>query len=232
MRDEDLKVILDKIVGQIFGYQNPYNIDQFISKFAFDVRLPQQVFDSLDGTPTWAQSVNPTKFITMDNAMKRQDVDDWIMPKKPINSLQDVLAAWNEVNFTATERQIEAINVAQSDNIYSSENIYRSQDIHDSKNIAFSDTIVNSEYVAASQRSQSSSFCIRLEDSKACTNSFNISWSAKISNSFFLHDCNDVQDSMFCSHMSGKRFCIANMQFEEEEYMKIRQQVIEWILQA
>ncbi len=37
------KEIADKIVGQIFGFQNPYSLEQFINKFAFDVRLPQQV---------------------------------------------------------------------------------------------------------------------------------------------------------------------------------------------
>lgn len=32
---------LDKIIGQIFGYQNPFTLEQFQAKYAFDVRLPQ-----------------------------------------------------------------------------------------------------------------------------------------------------------------------------------------------
>ena len=28
----------------------------------------------------------------------------------------------------------------------------------------------------------------------------------------------------------GKKFCIANMQFEEAEYMELKQKVIEWML--
>lgn len=224
------KEILDKVIGQIFGYQNPMTLEQFMEKYAFDIRLPQQTFDSTTNEPTWAQSTNPTKFITMKNAWARQEVDDWIIPKRPINSLQDILTAWNEVNFTATERQIDSTNIAESDNIYFSENVYRSQDIHTAKNIIFSDSVQQSEFIIAGQRSTASSFCVRLEDSKECSNSFGISWSGKITNSFFLHDCSDMQDSMFCSHMSGKRFCIANMQFEEAEYMQLRQQVIQWIL--
>lgn len=35
---------------------------------------------------------------------------------------------------------------------------------------------------------------------------------------------------MFCTNMRGGRFCIANMQFEEAEYMRLREQVIQWIL--
>lgn len=223
--------VLDKIIGQLFGYKNPFTLEQFMQKYAFDVRLPNQVTDSTTGEVTWAGSINPTRFITMENARKRVDIDDWILPKKPLQSIQDILAAWNDVNFTATERQIDSINFAESDMIYGSENVYRSQDIHNSKNILFCDAILaNSEYVAASQRSNSSTFCIRLEDSKESSNSFSVSWSAKIVNSLFVHDCYDLYECMFCSHIAGKQFCIGNMQFEEEEYRKLKDQVIRWIL--
>lgn len=224
------KEVLDKIVGQVFGYQNPLSLDQAINKFAFDIRLPQQVYDSTTNKPTWAQSTNPTKFITMQNAWDKQDAGGWDMPKKPLNNIQDILTAWNDVNLTATERFIDSTNVTESDNTYFSENVYRCLDVHRSKNIILSDTVQDSEFIAASQRSHTSSFCIRLEDSKECSNSFSISWSGKITNSFFLHDCSNMQDSMFCSHLSGKRFCIANMQFEEAEYMRLREVVVRWIL--
>lgn len=223
------KQILDKIIGQVFGFQNPLSLDQFIEKFAFDVRLPQKVYDSTDNSETWAQSTNPTKFITMENARKLYEKKE-LQPKRPINSLQDLLNMWSEINLTSTERQIDSLNFAESDMVYSSENVYRSMDIRRSKYVILSDGVEESEYIAASQRSNTSSFCIRLEDSAACANSFGISWCAKLTNCIFMHDCGDMQDSMFCTNMKGKRFCIANMQFEEAEYMQLRQQVIQWIL--
>lgn len=233
MNAQKAKEILDKVVGQIFGYQNPLSLEQAMQKFAFDVRLPQQVFDATTNQPTWAGSTNPTRFITMENARKRAEIDDWILPSKPLANLQDILTAWNEVNLTATERSIDSINIAESDMIYGSENIYRSQDIGGaggSKNILFSDGVSQSEYIIAGQRSITSSFCIRLEDSQRCTNSFGVSWSDSITNSLFIHDCKDVHDSMFCSHIASKRFCIANMQFEEAEYRKLKEAVVRWIL--
>jgi hypothetical protein len=48
----------------------------------------------------------------------------------------------------------------------------------------------------------------------------------------FIHDAADMQDSMFCTNIKGKRFCIANMQFEEAEYRKLQKEVIAWILSA
>ncbi len=224
------KIILDKIVGQIFGYQNPLTLEQFVEKFAFDVRLPQIVTDATDGTQTWATSVNPVKFIRMDKARAISDATDGLVPKRPMNNLQDLLEAWGDINYTTTERQIDSINVAESDDIRFSENIFHSEDISSSKNIIYSDGVSESEFLAASQRSHASNNCIRLDDSTTCSNSFGVSWCKKINNCLFMHDCGDMEDSMFCSNISGRRFCIANMQFEEAEYRKLREEVVRWIL--
>jgi hypothetical protein len=230
MNAEIAKEIADKIIGQIFGYQNPFTLEEFMQKFAFDVSLPQQVFDSTDNKPTWAQSTNPTKFITLDNSWEKPE-GYWLKDKRPITSMQDILTAWNEINFTTTERQIDSTNVAESDNVYFFDRIYRSQDISGCRNILFSDSLqAGCEYVAASQRSNSSTFCLRLEDSKECSNSFGVSWSNKIVNSFFIHDAANMQDCMFCSHMNSKQYCIANMQFTKEEYEKIKAMILQWIL--
>jgi len=226
----EAKNILDKIIGQICGYQNPLSLEQFIQKFAFDVRLPQMVYDSTDNTPTWASSTNPTRFIKMENARRNSEKTDGVKEKQPLNSLQDLLAMWSEINLYTTEREIDSVNIAESDCIIKSENVYRSQDVRRSKNILFSDGVEDSEYVAAGQRSGANAFCIRIEDSGECSNSFGVSWSSKINNSFFIHDCYDMQDSMFCTNLRGKQYCIANMQFEKEEYEQLKQQVVQWIL--
>ena len=187
-----LNEILNKIVGNVFGYQNPFTFDRFMQKFAFDVHLPKQIYDSTTNEATWAQSLAPNRFITMDNAYKRANETDWLLDKKPLQSIEDVLAAWQETNLTTTERYIESINAVESDNIYNSQNVFRSQDIHKSKNIAYCDSMTACEYVAASQRSNTSVYSIRLEDSKECSNSFNIIWSGKIANCMFLQDCYDM----------------------------------------
>jgi len=230
MTPTQAKATLDKIVGQIFGYQNPFTLEQFMQKYAFDVRLPVQVNDSTTGEPTWTQSVNPSRFITMENSFKTEE-DAW-RPKNPgIKSIDDILRVWQTINLTTTERQLESLNVAESDNIYNSENVYRSLDIHNSKNVLFSDGLSgNCEYMAASQRSQASNYSIRVEDSKECSGSFSIIWSAKIVNSFFIEDCNNMYECMFCSHMNSGKFCIANIQFEEAEYRKLKDLVVRWIL--
>lgn len=230
MTQDDAKKLLDKIVGQIFGYQNPLSIDQFVKKYAFDVQLPQRVNDSVTGEETWAISVNPSKFMTMENARKGINNGDWMLPKAPLNSLQDVLAAWNKVNYTATDRRIDVINVGESDNVYNSENVFRSMDIHYSKNVLFSNTVRKCEGIAAVQRSSTVTNSIRVDDCDGVDQSFSVSWSAKVTKSLFAHDCYDVYETIFCSHLSSKQYCIANMQYTEEEYYKIKELVIKWIL--
>ncbi len=229
MNTTEAKQILDKVVGQVFGYQNPLSLEVAMQKFAFDVRLPQQVHDVVDGSTTWAQSVNASRFMKMDNARAHQDSTGMRSPR-PLQGLQDVLAAWNEVNYTTTERLLESINVAESDNLHNSENVFRSQDIRRSKNVILSDNMTNCEYMVASQGVANSAFCVRVTDSGEVSNSFEVSWCGKINNCLFLHDCGDMQDSMFCTNMKGGRFCIANMQFDEAEYRRLRDEVVRWVL--
>jgi hypothetical protein len=228
MNATEAKLMADKIIGQVFGYKNPLSLEQIMQKFAFDVRLPQQVQDSVDGSVTWAQSINPTKFMKLDNARAGEGMG--LRQPTQLNSLEDILAAWNEINYTTTERQKDSFNIAESDNIYYSENVFRSQDIRNSKNILFCDGIMNSEFILAGQRCGDNAFSIRIEDSGEVSNSFAISWCGKVTNSLFLHDCGDMQDSMFCTNMRGGRFCIANMQFDEAEYRRLRDIVVRWIL--
>lgn len=224
------KEILDKVVGSVFGYQNPLTLEQALQKFAFDLRLPQQVYDSTDNHPTWALSVNPSKFITQKNRDKMFQDSEWMIPKRELNSLEDIMAVWKETNYTLTERQNDCINVVESDGVLNSENVYRSCDLRNSKNVIFTEGGQDLEYVVAGSRSQTSTYCVRVEDSQLCSNSFNVIWSAKVTNSFFIQDCYDVMDCMFCSHISGKRFCIANMQFDEAEYNRLKKLVTYWVL--
>ena len=229
MNATEAKETLDKIVGAVFGYQNPLSLDEAMQKFAFDLNLPQQVYDGTTGESTWANSVNPSRFITMENSQKRAGIDEWMLPKRPLGSIEDILTAWAETNYTTAARQIESTGVAESDSISNSENIYRSALIRRCKNVLFSRGCVDSEYLVASSESQTSSFSIRVEDSQLVSNSFNVVWSAKVSNSFFIQDCYDVSDCMFCSHTAGKQYCIANMQFTKEEYERLKLEVIKWI---
>jgi hypothetical protein len=230
MNAEIAKQILDKIVGQIFGFQNPYTLEQFSQKYAFDVRLPSQVTDITTGQPTWASSTNSSKFVTMENSRKMTEATEGLIPTRQLTDIQSILDAWNQTNFMSTERQIESLNVAESDGITGSENVYRSQDINNSKNVLFTDGGFNNEFMAACQRTNTSNFCIRTDDSRNCSLSFSVVWSNKVTRSMFINDCFDVTDCMFCTNMAGKQYCVANMQYDEAEYKRLHDMVVRWVL--
>ncbi len=227
MNDTKAKEILDRVVGAIFGYQNPLTLEQAKQKFAFDLRLPQQVYDSYTQQPTWASSINPSKFIASENPKLQ---DDWMRPKKQLAGIEDIITAWSDTNYTTTSRQLDCINIDKCDNVYTSDGLYMCCDIRNSKNSIFCEGGDSYEFVVAGSRSFASSYCIRVEDSQLCSNSFNVIWSNKVTNSYFIQDCYDVMDCMFCSHISGKRFCISNMQYTEEEYNQFKQLITHWIL--
>lgn len=224
--------IVNKIFNSVFEKDNNYSLDVLLEKFAFDVKLPKQVNDSTTNEITWADSINSERFITNENIKKRDENEGWMLQKREINNLQELIDIWNTINLTTTERVYDSLNVAKSDTIYGCENVYRSTDCRNSKNIIYCDSCGNCEFLLASQRSGSCTFCIRTDDSKDCSNSYNVICSNKVSNSLFIQDCFNLYECMFCSHIASKKFCIANMQFEEQEYYEIKKLIIEWILNS
>lgn len=232
MNDNYALVIINKIFEGVFDQKNNYSLNELLEKFAFDIKLPKQVNDSTTNEITWADSINSGKFITNKNMIERDKTKGWMLEKKDINNLQELINIWNTINLTTTERVYDSINVIKSDTIYRCENIYRSTDCSDSKNIIYCDSCGNSEFLLACGRSGNCNFCIRCDDSKDCSNSYNVICSNKVSNSLFIQDCFNLDECMFCSHIASKRFCIANMQFEEKEYYDIKKSIIEWILNS
>lgn len=230
MNNKETLEKINKIFINIFNKNNHFTLDEILSKFAFDIKLPQKVFDSMTNIETWAESINPNKFITQKN-MELFDIQHgWLQKKKEINSLKDVLKYWKKINYTTTERIYDSENVHKSDTIYKSENIYRSLDCRECKNTIYCDGCANSEFIMGCQRTSGSSFCIRVDDSDECINSYNVICSFKISNSIFIQDCKELDECMFCSHISNKTYCISNMQCEKEEYYAIKKEIINWIL--
>ena len=224
------KVILDSIVGQVFGYQNPLTLDEAMMKFAFDVRLPQQVYDAKTSKPTWVAALSQNQFLTPQTVQAEFAQNGGIKPPREMKTLEDVVAAWGDINYSMSERQINSTNVCESDGVYNSQNVYRSIDVRKSHDVLFSDGVDASEFIVAGQTSRSSKYCIRLEDSKHCENSFNVNWSSKITNSMFIQDCFDLSDCMFCTHLASKQFCIANIQLEEAEYRELKTKIVQWVL--
>ncbi len=230
MSDDKALEIINKIFKVVFNQQNNKTLKEILEKFAFDIKLPKEVRDSVTGEITWADSINSGKFITLGNMQRKDEKDGWMLEKREVNNLEDIVRIWNSINLTTTERVYDSENVSKSDTIYRCENIYRSTDCRDSKNLIFCDSCGSSEFLLASQRSGSSSFCIRTDDSKDCSNSYNVVCSNKIINSYFIQDCFDLYECMFCSHIASKKYCIANMQFEKEEYLIIKKTIINWVL--
>ncbi len=232
MNDTIALDIVNKIFHHVFEKDNKYSLEILLEKLAFDIKLPKQVNDSTTNEITWADSINSGKYITNSNMQKRDSTIGWMLDRREFNNLQELIEIWNSINLTTTERVYDSINVIKSDTIYRCENVYQCTGCSDSKNIIYCDSCGNSEYILASQRSGTCNFCIRTDDSKNCSNSYNIICSNKVSNSLFIQDCFNLYECMFCSHIANKRFCIANMQFEEEEYYEIKGSIVDWILNS
>ena len=149
MNEEKALEMINQTLTGIFGRPSPWGLDEFMKKFAFDIKLPVMVYDSISGEETWAESMNSTRYITQKNESERET---WMLPKRKIESLDDIIEIWRETNYTTTERNFNSVGVAQSDTVYESEKVWRSANCNRCKNIAFCDSCHASEYTVASQR--------------------------------------------------------------------------------
>lgn len=223
------KQIADYIFKDVFQIDNPFSLEQLQEKFAIDIPKVSKVKCAISGQDTWAFAPN-NKVASPKAIMERFKKDEWMRKDKRIESMSDILKAWDEINYQMSEKYINSTDISESDMIINCSNIYQSVAISDSKNILFSYKLDNSNYLLASRDNSACTLGIRIKESIYCSSSFEVSWSNKVSKSMFIHDSYDLYECLFCSHIRSKKYCIANMQFSKEEYFKLKKEVIEWIL--
>ena len=165
-------------------------------------------------------------FISDAERMKRSEKDNFMEPKEAIDSLSQALEMVKKVAMFRGSMKINSDVVEASNNVYSSSYIYNCASIHGAQKMMFSFDMGPCEYMLASRNDKNCNFGIRVFDSDGVANSFDVSNSVKCANCYFCHNCFDLRDCMFCFHIESKRFCIANMQFEEAEYLKIKEVLI------
>ncbi len=223
---KDFEIIADKIFRAVFNRKCEMSLDDLQKKFAFDIKLPTLVHDSITGEPAYTAMPNAKSYVTIKDSYKRE----WMLEKRPTKSLSELIKIWGSVNAITCDRAYDSQNVVKSDPIYSSSNVYASTNCGSNQNILFCDSEYGSNFVMACQRSSNLNFCIRVDDSNACSNSYNVICSGKISNSMFIQDCSSLHECIFCSHIANHEYCIANMQYTKDEYLFIKEKIIDWIL--
>lgn len=229
MTEKQVLETADKIFQAIFGRPNPWPLEELERKMAFDIKLPAKVKDSVTGVESYSAMPNAKSYITISNIEARDKTSGWLLPKREVKNLDEILAIWRLINYTTTERVYDSENVSASDPIYGSTNVYKSTNCGECNNIIFCDGTYESAYSIACQRSTGLNYCLRVDDSNGCSNSYNVICSGKVSNSFFIQDAGSLHECMFCSHISNRKFCIANMQFDEAEYRFLKSKIIDWV---
>ena len=58
MNDKLALEIINKIFSSVFDKNNSFSLEELLEKYAFDIKLPKQVNDSVTNEITWADSIN------------------------------------------------------------------------------------------------------------------------------------------------------------------------------
>ncbi|MBI4065556.1 hypothetical protein HY409_04295 [Candidatus Gottesmanbacteria bacterium] len=212
---------------QVFALQPALDLAVAKELFTKNLALPQKHSSLAAKTPVYmSDEYGYNKFISQEETEKRSNTDNFMEKTIPIRSLPDVLAASGKIALFRASRAINSEILEESDDIYSSSYIYNSTHIYNSQKLMYCYNTKTCEYLFASKGSADSTFGIRIFDSGSVSNSFDVHWSGKCANSYFCHDCYDLRDCMFCFHLTSKQYCIANMQFTEEEYEKLKAMIL------
>lgn len=231
MEESKAKSTADIIFKDVFGVDNPWSLEELRAIFCDDVDLPKKVSCEWSGKETWVYNPQQgNKFVNQDVLVDKIKDTGLMFNKRPIDSMGDVLKYWGEVNYMTAEKVLSSQEVSCSDSVTSSSSVIYSSLIGSSKNIILSSNIFNSNYLLASKGSNSCNMGIRMFDSLYCTSSYEVRWANKISKSMFITDSLDLFECMFCYGIRSKKYCIANMQYEKDEYLKIKKMVIDELI--
>ncbi len=228
MESKNLENTANVVFKDVFGQPNRYTDRELEELFAYDMPLPKKRKSSISGDYTWGTFAEGEKAASSAELMNAFAKEGYMRPKKDLNSVDDILKHWNEINVQVGEKYMESRDVEESDGVYNSSGVYRSQLIIDSQNIAFSYNNSTSKYLIGSRDNKACTFGIRMNQSIYCSSSYEVIWGKKISRSMYINNCGDLYECLFCANLSSKKYCVANMQFTKEEYDRIKQMVLKW----
>jgi len=98
-----------------------------------------------------------------------------------------------------------------------------------SKRVAYSFWTRDSDSVFGCSNLVLSSFCVRCHSSTNLTRCFEVNDSSNCSGCYYCHNSEGLQDCMFCFNTKNKRYAIGNVEVGREEFMRIKQLVMESI---
>lgn len=230
MNDEQMLQIADQISEDIFGRKLNFSSEQIEKRLTAGITLPKVLTCSRTDVPVYIYDPQPEYTVLSEEAFRDQSAqNDWMIEKTDIKNIEDFLQAWKGAQFMDGSKSRESNDVTKSDSVASSEGIYMSSLIGNSKNILFSHNNFFSNYLLACRGNSSCNFGIRIFDSIYCSSSYEVRWSNKVTKSMFINNCLDLYECIGCFGIRSKKYCIANMQFEKEEYMKIKEMILDWI---
>lgn len=233
MTNEQVQQTANGIFKDVFGVDNPFLSEQLRTLLTGGIPQPTPMKCAISGKDIFVYDPQPQhQIISEESYLAQSKIDGWMREAKPLSTIEDVFGVFKDVAYMTAEKAPNSQQVAQSDSVTASSNVFGSSLIGNSKNILFSHNNFFSNYLIASRGNSSCNFGIRMFDSVYCSSSFEVRWSNKVAKSFFINDASDLFECMFCYGIRSKKYCIANRQYSQEDYMKIKAIVVEWILKT
>lgn len=217
--------IFGQEMGDIDEYEQ-YLIKPVIGKIAKSSFSDQELF------LTSNEYCKDARFFNYENEL--DEVSNILRKPLNINEIKDIdslLSAVQEKGIYAGGKVLgKSTEVVQSDNVHNSQEVYYSSFVYDSKYVAYSHKIRNSEYVFACACTGEDSWIMRSVSIKDAQRCFECSMVTGIYDCYFCYNIHNCNECMFSFHSKSKHNMIGNIVLERDEYRKIKQKLLEEII--
>ena len=118
------------------------------------------------------------------------------------------------------------MNIGECSVIQHATNAYRTSAAVYCKDVAFSFWPRHSSFMFGCDSIHTSSYCINCYNSQRLTRCFELDGCSDCSDCLFCHNVENCSDCMFCFNVKAKRYSIGNVEYQKDEYLRIKSLVL------
>jgi hypothetical protein len=179
----------------------------------------------------WAQNAPKERMITTGEA---QDAAKARIDERALEdaSLGKMLSAITAIAYYPVQfEEGQSRNGIECEMMYYSSDCYRISDPTYSKKCAYCTHVTNCEAVFGSGILMTdSSFSLRCNDCMKVSLCMDMDGCKSCHRCMFCHNCEGLSDCMFCFNVKNLKYAVGNVEVGREEYMRIRQKVVDELL--
>ncbi len=218
------------LLGGEIGELNDFSA--YLSEYPFTIYPLSKTKSKLSGKDVLFPGEPILKFSKNPQFISQEESNKQSIPKLDVNAIKDIDSLVEEIKevlvFTGNTVFGNTSNLVDSTTIVDSSFCYKCHNIRWSKFIAYGSYVRQATHVFGSL-TQMTNFAIRCCTGEKNNRVYEQVFSNNCSDGYFIWNCWNCNEIMFSFGQKNKRYMIGNREFSRDEYLKLKQHLLEQI---